>query len=65
MTLKRFKDNIHIGMCTPVPSARDCKLALELIRVQWEHACTADDTNGSLDPFKVKAAERDGSSAKL
>ena len=65
MTLKRFKDNIHIGMCTPVPSARDCKLALELIRAQWEHACTADDTDKSLDPFKVKATEHDASSAKL
>ena len=65
MTLKRFKDNVHIGMCTPVPSARDCKLALDLIQAQWEHACTAEDDEHPSDPFGASVIDKEGSSAKL
>lgn len=57
VTLKRFKDNVHIGMSSPVPSARDCKLALNLVKAQWEHACTIEDTKPSLDLLKGKATE--------
>jgi len=64
VTLKRFKDNFHVGMSTPFTSARDCKLSVDLIRAQWEHASTAESEN-LADPFGGNAVEKEESHAKL
>ena len=68
--VKRFKDNMHVGMSTPTPSLRDCQLALSLIRAQWEHARTADDQHpfnlmGDNALKNLSSSKNGESSAKL
>ena len=55
VSLKRFKDTVHVGMNVPSISARDTKLALALIRAHWEHAC---DTEAQQQAAEEKSAAK-------